>query len=195
MTTKKQKDADEASTVTTVNVSQLIPDDKNFNRGTQFGQHLLEESLRRFGAGRSILIDKNNRVVAGNKTLENAGAIGLEDVIVVETDGSKLVAVKRTDIDIDTAKGRELALADNASGRANLDFDTQLIADVAAEMNFDPSAWGINCDAIKLDEEGEEAGGAQSAGFKIEVTCQSEIHQQAIKQELEERGYICRVIN
>ena len=30
------------------NVDKLIPDDKNFNKGTEYGQHLIEESLRNF---------------------------------------------------------------------------------------------------------------------------------------------------
>ena len=40
-------------------ISDLIPDKKNFNKHTEFGTSLLENSLRKFGAGRSILIDKN----------------------------------------------------------------------------------------------------------------------------------------
>lgn len=68
-----------------VKIDTLVPDDKNFNQGTQYGQHLIEESLRRFGAGRSILLDKNNRIIAGNKTIENAAAIGMDNVIVVDT--------------------------------------------------------------------------------------------------------------
>lgn len=98
-------------------IENLIPDDKNFNKGTQFGEHLMDESLRKFGLGRSILIDKNNRIIAGNKTAEKAVDIGFDNVIIVETDGNSLVAVKRKDIDLDSAKGRELALADNATSK------------------------------------------------------------------------------
>ena len=98
MTPKKIIEAD---------IAQLVPDDVNFNKGTQFGQSLIEKSLRQFGAGRSILLDKNNRIIAGNKTVENAGQIGLEKVLIVETTGEEIVAVKRTDIDLDTREGRE----------------------------------------------------------------------------------------
>ena len=51
-------------------IEDLIPDDLNFNKGTQFGQSMIEKSLRTFGAGRSILLDKNNKIIAGNKTTE-----------------------------------------------------------------------------------------------------------------------------
>ena len=76
-------------------IDSLIPDDKNFNKGTEFGEHLMDESLRKFGLGRSILIDKNNRIIAGNKTAEKAADIGFDNVIIVETNGNSLVAVKR----------------------------------------------------------------------------------------------------
>jgi hypothetical protein len=125
-------------------LSDLIADDKNFNKGTQFGGSLIEKSLRKFGAGRSILIDKNNRIIAGNKTVENAAAIGLEDVQIIETDGTKIIAVKRTDIDLDSKAGRELALADNATAKANIDWDVETTFEVAAEFDFDAGEWGVN---------------------------------------------------
>ena len=90
-------------------ISDLIPDDKNANKGTEYGKHLMDKSFRQFGAGRSILLDKNNKIIAGNKSTEQCAEIGIEDVIIVESDGTKLIAVKRTDIDIDTKQGRELA--------------------------------------------------------------------------------------
>ena len=70
-------------------ISALLPDQNNANRGTPRGAGIIEESLRLHGAGRSILIDKNNRIIAGNKTAENAGQIGMEDVIVVESDARR----------------------------------------------------------------------------------------------------------
>jgi hypothetical protein len=108
-------------------ISDLIADDKNFNKGSEFGNSLIEKSFRKFGAGRSILIDKNNRIIAGNKSVENAMAIGMEDVQIVESDGTKIIAVKRTDIDLDSEQGREMALADNASAKANIVFDAEVI--------------------------------------------------------------------
>ena len=133
------------------NIDQLIPDDINFNKGTEYGQHLMENSFRKFGAGRSILLDKNNRIIAGNKATENAGAIGIEDVIIVETDGTKLVAVKRTDIDLDSEKGRELALADNATTKANLAWDEENITKVCEQYNIDIEDWGVSVESLSPD--------------------------------------------
>lgn len=94
-------------------LSDLTPDQQNFNRHTEFGTKLLEDSLRKFGAGRSILVDKDGNIIAGNGVTETAASIGMEDVIVVPSDGKKLVVVQRTDIDLDSPEGRELALAAN----------------------------------------------------------------------------------
>ena len=150
------------------NIESLVPDNKNFNKGTQYGDHLMDESLRRFGLGRSILIDKNNRIIAGNKTAEKAADIGFTDVVVVEVDGNQLVAVKRKDIDLDSAKGRELALTDNATGKANLAWDEELIAEMADKWDFEPGDWGVE---IADDEEEQPAQQEEPEAGAIEVRC------------------------
>lgn len=126
-------------------VTDLIPDEHNANKGTQRGLKALDHSLRQYGAGRSILIDKKGRVIAGNKTVERAADIGLDDVIVVQSDGTKLVAVQRTDLDLETDKAaRELAWADNRVGQLDLEWEPlQLAADLEAGLDltglFDPA--------------------------------------------------------
>ena len=129
-----------------IKVSELIPDDNNFNKGSEFGNSLISKSFEKFGAGRSILIDKNNKIIAGNKSTENYGAGGGEDVIVVESDGTKLIAVKRTDIDLDTPEGRELALADNATAKANIVWAEDVIAsELGVEVG---ESWGVNANLV-----------------------------------------------
>ena len=121
--------------------SDLIFDDKNFNKGTQYGKSLMEKSLSKFGAGRSILIDKNNRIIAGNKTTENFTELGLEKVTIIDTDRDTLIAVRRNDIDLDTPEGREFALADNQTAKVNIDFDFgTLVAEVDEGILEE---WGI----------------------------------------------------
>lgn len=135
-------------------IDQLIPDDHNFNKHTEYGMHLLEKSVGEFGLGRSILLDKNNRIMGGNGITETAANLDLNKVIVVETDGTQLVAVKRTDMDLDTKRGREMAMADNATGKANLDFDPAQIDMMAEKYDFDPSDWGVDISTpdVDLDE-------------------------------------------
>ena len=150
-----------------IKISDLTPDNKNYNKGSEFGNSLIEKSLRKFGAGRSILIDKNNRIIAGNKTIENAGAIGLDDIIVVETTGNQIVAVKRMDIDLDSKQGRELALADNASAKANINWDFETI-------NFDWNEteikeWGLEIPDFEVLEAEEDDFAVPDGGTETDI--------------------------
>ena len=126
------------------NISELKFDDKNFNKHTEYGMSLLEKSLRENGAGRSILIDKDNNIIAGNGIIEDDGYVGLEKVKIVETTGDEIVAVKRTDISLNSEKGRTMALADNATASVDLDWDKETL-----KTEFDDEdlqRWGIEDD-------------------------------------------------
>lgn len=78
-------------------------------------------------------------IIAGNKTVENAAAIGLEDVTVVQTDGKRIVAVQRMDLDLEAdPMARELAIADNRSGDLNMAWDPDVLKDLAGEIDLSP---------------------------------------------------------
>jgi DNA modification methylase len=110
------------------NIADLKPDKKNANKGTQRGRGMVEASLRETGAGRSIVVDKDGRIIAGNKTLEAwADIAGADDVVIVPTDGTKLVVVQRQDLDLndDTGMARKLAIYDNRAGEVGLEWDLE----------------------------------------------------------------------
>ena len=144
-----------------IKASELTPDSHNANRGTERGRYALEASLRQYGAGRSILVDKHGRIIAGNKTLETATDVGLDDVIVVQTDGKQIVAVQRMDLDLaqdDTA--RMLAYADNRVGQLDLDFDPEVIAaDIAAGLDLSAFWQDFELDEIAAELEPEPTPG------------------------------------
>jgi DNA modification methylase len=122
-----------------IKASELQLDQHNANLGTERGRYALEASLRQYGAGRSILVDKHGRVIAGNKTLETAADVGLDNVIVVQTDGKQIVAVQRMDLDLaQDADARMLAYADNRVAELDLSFDPEAIAaDLQAGLPLD----------------------------------------------------------
>lgn len=120
-------------------VADLLPDKRNANRGKKRGAAAIEASLRRFGAGRSILLDRNLRIIAGNKTAEQATRAGLRDVLIVPSDGKRLVAVQRMDLDLDTDAGaRALAIADNRAAELSLDWNDDVIAELSGEVDLEP---------------------------------------------------------
>ncbi len=110
-------------------IADLVPDDRNANRGTARGRDMVEHSLQRFGAGRSILVDRNGKIIAGNTTTEAAVSIGLDGVQVVKSDGRRLVVVQRTDLDLDTdAQARAMSVADNRTSEVGLDWEPDVLA-------------------------------------------------------------------
>jgi hypothetical protein len=120
-------------------VSDLIPDRRNANKGTKRGHAAVAHSLREFGAGRSILIDREGRIIAGNKTAANAAAAGIDDVIVVQTDGSQIIAVQRTDLDLESdPKAKALAVADNRSAELGLEWDPAILGELSGDLDLKP---------------------------------------------------------
>lgn len=131
-------------------ISELHFDDKNFNRHTSYGMSLIEKSLRNNGAGRSILLDKDNNIIAGNGVVESAGQIGLEKVKIVETTGDEIIAVKRTDISLNSEKGREMALADNATASVDLEWDEDNLKSEFSDEEL--KEWGVELNWEKEEE-------------------------------------------
>jgi hypothetical protein len=132
-------------------LDDLHVDARAANRGTSRGRETLAHSLKTFGAGRSIVIDRRAAVLAGNKVVKEAMALGLP-VRVVRSDGAELVIVQRTDLDLATdAHARSLALADNRVAELNLDWDPALLREFARE--------GVSFDGLWTDEELEQLVG------------------------------------
>lgn len=130
-------------------ITDLIQDDRNLNKGTERGKQLIAKSINKFGAVRGIAVDKDNRIIAGNKTVENAIEQGIKDIIIVETTGDELVVTQRTDASLDTREGREMALADNATVKVDLEWDTEQLESIEEDYGIDADDW----DVITLDVE------------------------------------------
>ena len=132
-----------------IDIEKLAQDTHNFNKGNEQGQQLMERSFKELGAGRSILLDRNGNIIAGNKSQQAAIAAGIKKVRVIETTGDELVAVKRTDVDIDSAEGRKMAYLDNLTTQVNLTWDeTELQAVQADVEGFDIADFGFDIEDL-----------------------------------------------
>jgi len=108
-------------------LDDLKPDPQNANRGTPRGREALAQSLRAYGAGRSVLIDREGRIIAGHKTVEEAKRLGIP-LRVVRSDGQHLIAVQRDDLDVVTdPQAQALAIADNRVGELDLEWDVTVL--------------------------------------------------------------------
>lgn len=95
----------------------------NYRTHDEKNLKLIKKSLKELGAGRSIVIDSEGEIIAGNATYKQAQELGLP-VQVVETDGKRLIVVKRTDLKTQDKKRKRLALMDNStSDKVQWDFD------------------------------------------------------------------------
>lgn len=135
-------------------MSELKYDPRNYRIHTEKNKRLIRKSLEDCGAGRSILFDKDDCIIAGNGVYEQAQALGLP-VRVIESDGTELIAIKRTDLSTEDTRRRTLALADNyTSDTSAFDFDA-IVEDFAAE---ELDAWefdvgDLTAEDVSIDDE------------------------------------------
>ena len=124
-------------------------DPKNFRIHNDRNKNIIRKSLEDCGAGRSVLMDKENYLIAGNGVYEQAKALGIP-VRVIETNGKELVVVKRTDLSLEDERRKLLALADNhASDTSEFDMDL-VIENFSEEVLKD---WEFSLDDIDLSDE------------------------------------------
>lgn len=148
-------------------------DNQNINKGSEYGSSLLNKSIAETGMGRSVLVDKNNILIAGNKTAEAAGQLGIEEVIEIETTGKQLVVVKRTDLDINTTIGAKAKILDNTVSKHNYREDAEMVAAVveAAEIS-NLNEYGLS--SFQTEEE-DVAFKAHSNVIRVVLTNSSEL--------------------
>ena len=127
-------------------LKDLTPDPENRRRHTPRNLGMIVDALHQVGAARSIVIDEDGQVLAGNGVVDAAAEAGLHRVRVVDADGETLVAVRRRGLT--RAQKRQLAIYDNRSAElATWDTD-QLRADF--EAGEDLSAFFVEAELDQL---------------------------------------------
>jgi DNA modification methylase len=118
-------------------------DSVNARKHGNRNKETIKSSLETCGAGRSIVMDSENVIIGGNGVFEQAQALGLK-VKVIETDGSELIAVKRTDLKTGDDKRKLLALADNRTAEL-AEWDNEALEKLIAELpELDLSSIGFD---------------------------------------------------
>lgn len=125
-------------------LKDLKPDPKNARKHSPRNVGMIERSLQTEGFGRSILLAKDGTIIAGNATAEAAAQAGIEDMIVVESDGSKVIAVKRIDVEPGSERFRKLAVGDNRAAEL-ADWDADVLRGLADD--------GVDLSQFWFDEE------------------------------------------
>ena len=105
-----------------INDNEIKLDPHNYRIHGDENKRLINKSLTECGTGRSVLMDRENVMIAGNGVYEEAQKLGLK-VRIIESDGKELIVIKRTDLSTKDEKRKLLALADNhTSDTSEFDF-------------------------------------------------------------------------
>ena len=105
-------------------LADLKPDPRNSRKHGDRNLGMIEESIREVGTGRSIAIDENDVIIAGNGTVMAAQNAGLTKVKIVDADSDEIVAVRRKGL---TAEQKtRMALTDNRSAELS-EWDTDVL--------------------------------------------------------------------
>lgn len=160
--TKNKTDEEQPMTA-----GDLKQDEHNYRKHSETNKARIKKSIDEAGLGRSVVIDADGVLVAGN---------GVQSVVdpdtpvrVVETDGTELVVVKRTDLHTGDPRRKTLAFADNATGD-DVEWDMEAVEADGWEQD-ELEEWGV----VECKDEGdgnEEGDGEKNGGNysrKIEV--------------------------
>ena len=176
-------------------------DPANANRHTEVGLSAVQLSVARLGAGRSIVADSANTVVAGEATLKAAQQLGMPTRIV-ETDGTELIVVRRTDLKPGDPRRRALAIADNQTAKLS-DFDeTTLVEqlrslgdcqDLLTATGFsDQELMNLMAPSIPLDPVDTPAKQVGDVAYRVVVSVADASAQEKLIARLESEGYECQ---
>jgi hypothetical protein len=117
-------------------IGELRQDPENRRQHSARNVEMVEAALRGVGAARSIVVDEDDVILAGNGVTQAAIAAGITSVRVIEADGTELIAVRRRGLTPE--QRRLLSLYDNRAGElAEWNFE-QLSADRDAGLDLRP---------------------------------------------------------
>jgi hypothetical protein len=130
-------------------------DKRNTNKHTPQGLELLDKSIDQVGVIESYTISNDGVVISGNARHEKISQKLSKEPIIVETDGTEPIIIKRTDIESNTKKFHEASILANTTAHKNFNLDIELIEDIAEEFDIDIEEVGVDIETIE-DKEHKE---------------------------------------
>lgn len=130
-------------------MTEIKFDKRNYRIHDKKNKDLIKKSLLECGAGRSILIDAEGEIIAGNGVFEQASKLKIPTKII-ETDGNELIVVKRNDISTEDDKRKRLAVMDNSASDLS-DFDIKILTEDFT--NIELADMGIEVPNIDIEAE------------------------------------------
>lgn len=189
---------------TMAHIGDLKPDPQNARVHNPRNVGQIERSIESDGFGRPGLLARDNSIIAGNATAEAAANVGMEDVLVIDSDGTKPIYIRRTDVEPGSERFRKLALSDNRAAELatwssevlasfvdeGLDLEQFWFPEELAEvLNDSDEPPGFH----SADLDNDSAGGYREQ-YGVIVVCEDEAHQERVFRELQGNGHNVRVV-
>ena len=159
-------------------LEDLKQDPVNARKHNPRNVNMIVDSIQELGCGRSILIDEDGMIIAGNATYEALVEAGITKVRVGEGRGDEIVAVRR--IDLTKLEKARLALFDNRASEL-ASWDTEVLATLTGIDNLFDNIVSDSELAVLLGDDyepdiEEKADGGHTEGNHVVVCpkCQHE---------------------
>lgn len=122
---------------------KIKKDKRNTNKHTEEGLELLDKSIDNVGIIESYTISNDNVIISGNARHEKISAKFTKEPIVIETDGTEPIVIKRTDIESNTKIFHEASILANTTAHKNYNPDYDVIDEIAEEYDIDIEDVGV----------------------------------------------------
>ncbi len=148
--------------MTISHIGDIKPAVKNARKRTERGAGMIARSIEENGFGRSVLLAADGSLIAGTGTIDASAEVGLENVQIVDSDGTRIIAVRRTDVEPGSERAHKLAIADNRTTDLS-EFDPAILAELSAEVDlsafwFDDELAALLADVEAVSEPGVDPG-------------------------------------
>jgi hypothetical protein len=175
-------------------------DPRNARLHPERNERLIRQSLEEVGPFRSIAVDGDDVIRAGEGVFRQARALGLK-VRVVEAGPDELIAVKRSDLK--GTQAERAALLDNRAGELSRwdpevlrATDEALLSGLFQPGEIDEILGGVDAADVKQVsfEAGKKPAAPQMKGllYRIIVDCDGEKDQARLLGAFEKQGLKCR---
>jgi len=111
---------------------------------TAYGMDLLEKSVNKVGIIESITVSNDDKIISGNARHEVIGKNFDKEALVIETDGTQPIIIKRTDIESDSKKFYEASILANTTAKKNIEFDLDVVDSLVEEFGIDAVDLGVD---------------------------------------------------
>lgn len=160
---------------------QLIPYENNAKIHTITQLEGISESISQFGFKQPIVIDKNKVIVAGHGRYEAAAALGYEELPCI-------IADDLTEEEVKAYRILDNELAKGATDLIKLELEL-------SHLQFDFAPFKVEFSRREIDlSKSQEKEIKDQTEFNVLINCNNEHEQQKIYEEMQQRGFECKLI-